>query len=167
MSVFNPILLRSMVLGYYFSMYRNRPLLREGGVLVAYNPGREKFHKGHHPSYVDFWERDLETHRDPVRCWNELAESYAMNPEYLRRYRNGYAYHGSHSLMNWFWSGMTMRYVKNVILAGAKDAACARKIGFLPAADFPRALAMAQEMAGPSPTTAYMYLPPLFAVDLE
>ena len=165
-SIFNPILLRSMVLGYYLDTYRNRALLREGGVVVAYNPGLEKFHAQHHPSYLDFWEKDLENFRDPIQCWDELAEPYARNPEYIRKYQSGNAYHGSHSLMNWFWSGLKLQHVKAVILAGAKDPACARKIGFLPVADFGTALATAREMAGPGATMGYKFLPPLFAVDL-
>jgi nickel-dependent lactate racemase len=166
-SIFNPILLRSMVLGYYLDAYRYRPLLKEGGVVVAYNPGLDMFHAEHHPSYVDFWEKDLEDFRDPIQCWNELAESYAQNPEYIRRYSEGYAYHGAHSLMMWFWSGLKLQRVKAVILAGAKDPACARKIGFLPVSDFSSALATAREMAGPGATMAYKFLPPLFAVDLH
>ena len=166
-SIFNPILLRSMVLGYYLGLFRNRPLIKEGGVIVAYNPGREKFHEMHHPSYIDFWNRDLDNFRDPIRCWNELAEQYAQNPEYIKKYQDEYAYHGSHSLMNWFWSGLGLQYVKGVILAGAKDPACVRKIGFTPAKDFGTALNMAREMAGPGATMGYPFIPPLFAVDPE
>lgn len=165
-SIMNPILLRSMTLGYYMGMFRNRPLVKRGGVIVAYNPGLERFHEQHHPSYVDFWNRDLESFRDPEACWNELAEPYAENPEYLRKYRDHYAYHGSHALMNWFWSGMALRYLKGVVLAGAKEPATARKIGFHPQPNFSSALDLAREMAGRDATVGFMAMPPHFVVDV-
>jgi hypothetical protein len=165
-SVFNPILLRSLVLGYFLGLFRNRPLVRKGGVIVAYNPGIEKFHPGHHPSYLDFWNRDLENHADPVECWNALAEPYAADSRYMRLYRESLAYHGTHSLMNWMWSGMGLRHVHSVILAGAKEPLTARKIGFIPAPDLDHAIAQAREAAGPGSTIAFQVIPPLFCADV-
>ena len=120
-SVFNPILLRSLTTGYLLGLFKDRPLIRKGGVIIAYNPGIDKFHPIHHPSYAYSWQRDLENHYDPQECWDELAEPYAMNPLYLRHYRDNFAYHGTHCLINWMWSGMSMKHVQGVILAGAKE----------------------------------------------
>ena len=166
-SVFNPILLRSLTMGYLLGLFKDRPAVREGGVVVAYNPGIEKFHQGHHPSYVDFWNRDLKDHYDPDVCWSELSEKYAENPRYLSLYRNAYAYHGTHSLMNWMWSGRCMRHVGEVILAGAKEPVTARRIGFTPVGDFRTALSMAREKAGLGSTVGYQFIPPLFCLDVR
>lgn len=166
-SVFNPILLRSLTVGYLMGLFKSRPVVKKGGVIVACNPGREKFHPFHHPSYVDFWNRDLEEHYNPVACWDDLSESYAENPRYLDLYRNGYAYHGTHSLINWMWSGRCMEHVGHVILAGAKDYRTAKKIGFTPAPDFPTALSMAREITGNSPSMVYQVIPPLFCIDIK
>jgi hypothetical protein len=166
LSVMNPILLRSMTLGYYMGMFCNRPLVRKGGVIVACNPGLERFHPQHHPSYKDFWDRDLEHFRDPEGCWKELAEPYAANPVYLEKYRNHYAYHGTHVLMNWFWSGMALRYLKGVVLAGAKEPATARKIDFIPQTGLSKAIDLAREMAGPSATVGFMAMPPHFVTEV-
>ena len=165
-SEFNPILLRSLVLGYLVGMFSNRPLVKEGGIVVAYNPGRNEFHYGHHPSYIDFWENDLDRYYDPEECWNELSQKYAENSEYIRKYQEDYAYHGTHSLILWMWSGMVLRHLKAVILAGAKNAETAKKIGFIPAKDFGSAINSAREMAGNSATMAYQFIPPVFCVDM-
>jgi len=167
LSVFNPILLRSLVLGYMRGMYQDRPLVRENGVIVACNPGLEKFHPGHHPAYIDFWKNDLESHRDPEECWRTLSEPYAQNPVYLEKYRNNFAYHGTHGLINWMWSGMALRQVKGVVLAGAREPDTARKIGFIPAPDISSAINMAKELTGPDATIGYQMIPPLFGVVLE
>lgn len=166
LSVFNPILLRSLVLGYLLGLFRGKPLVRQGGVIVACNPGVEKFHEAHHPSYLDFWRHDLADHYDPLTCWERLFESYASNPRYVRLYRNAFAYHGAHSLINWMWSGMGFRHVNAVILAGAEEPATAEKIGFLPEPSLERALDRARELTGPHPDIACQVIPPLFCVDV-
>jgi hypothetical protein len=165
-SEFNPILLRSLVLGYLAGMFSNRPLVKEGGIVVAYNPGRNEFHPGHHPSYVDFWENDLDRYYDPEECWSELSQKYAENSEYIRKYQEDYAYHGAHSLILWMWSGMVLRHLKAVLLAGAKNPETARKIGFTPQKDFASAINSARDMAGNSATMAYQFIPPVFCVDM-
>ena len=165
-SIFNPILLRSLVLGYLLGLFRGKPLVREGGVIVAYNPGLEKFHEGHHPAYIDFWNNDLAGYLDPKACWEGLSEAYAANPRYVRLYQDAFAYHGTHGLINWMWSGMGLKHVKAVILAGAKEPATAEKIGFLPESTLERAVDRAREMTGPSPDVVYQVIPPLFCVDV-
>jgi len=166
MSVFNPILLRSLVLGYMRGMYRGQSLIKENGIIIACNPGLEKFHPGHHPSYIDFWNNDLENHMDPEFCWEKLSEPYARNSEYIEKYRDHFAYHGTHGLINWMWSGMAMRHVKGVILAGAKQPDVARKIGFIPAQNLDVAIDMATEMTGRSAAIGYQVMPPLFSVEV-
>ncbi|MDU0333611.1 hypothetical protein RWU37_02410, partial [Enterococcus sp. 2CBP] len=58
-SVMNPILVMCLGLGYFFNMYRGKPLVREGGVLIMRHPTPWEFHPVHHPSYIDFFEQVL------------------------------------------------------------------------------------------------------------
>jgi len=165
-SVFNPILLRSLVLGYMRGMYRGRPLVKENGIIIACNPGLEKFHSGHHPSYIDFWNKDLEKHMDPEFCWEKLSDPYANNSDYIQKYQDHFAYHGTHGLINWMWSGMALKHVKGVILAGARQADVARKISFTPARNLDAAIDMAKEMTGKDAAIGYQVMPPLFSVEI-
>ena len=95
-----------------------------------------------------------------------LAEKYAADPRYLRLYREGFAYHGTHSLMNWMWSGMALKGLSAVILAGAREPDTARKLGFVPARDLGTALAVARERMGRDARIACPVIPPLFAVEV-
>jgi lactate racemase len=52
-------------LGYFFNMYRGKPLVREGGVLIMTHPTPWEFHPVHHPSYIDFFEQVLAETTDP------------------------------------------------------------------------------------------------------
>jgi hypothetical protein len=155
-------------MGYLLGAFYHRPLVKKGGIVVAYNPGLEKFHPRHHPSYIDFWQKDLETYYNPEECWDELAESYAQNPGYIKKYRDNYAYHGTHCLINWIWSGMSMKHPAEVILAGARQPDTARKIGFTPAKDFTAAVAMARERSGLGRDAAIAcpVIPPMFSVNV-
>ena len=65
--IMNPILVMCMGLGYLFNMYRNKPLVREGGVVIMTHPTYREFHPVHHPSYIDFFEQVLADTTDPAR----------------------------------------------------------------------------------------------------
>ncbi len=68
-SIMNPILVMCMGLGYLFNLYRGKPLVREGGVVIMTHPTHPDFHPVHHPSYIDFYEQVLAETTDPhVMC---------------------------------------------------------------------------------------------------
>ncbi len=58
-SILNPILVHCLGLGYLFNMYRNKPLVKPGGVVIMFHPVPWEFHQIHHPSYIDFFEEVL------------------------------------------------------------------------------------------------------------
>ena len=64
-SIMNPILVMCTGLGYFFNMYRGKPLVREGGVVIMSHPTQPDFHPVHHPSYIDFYEQVLADTTDP------------------------------------------------------------------------------------------------------
>ena len=66
-SIMNPILVMCLGLGYFFNLYRGKPLVREGGVVIMTHPTPWEFHPVHHPSYIDFFEQVLSETTDPVR----------------------------------------------------------------------------------------------------
>ncbi|MEL7209030.1 MAG: lactate racemase domain-containing protein, partial [Actinomycetota bacterium] len=49
-SIMNPILVMCLGLGYFFNLYRGRPPVREGGVVIMSHPTPWEFHPVHHPS---------------------------------------------------------------------------------------------------------------------
>ena len=66
-SILNPILVACLGLGYFFNLYRGKPLVREGGVLIMTHPTPWEFNPVHHPSYIDFFEQVLSETTDPDR----------------------------------------------------------------------------------------------------
>ena len=64
-SIMNPILVMCVGLGYMFNMYRNKPLVREGGVIIMTHPTYRDL-SCHHPSYIDFFDEASADTTDPA-----------------------------------------------------------------------------------------------------
>ena len=61
---------------------------------------------------------------------------------------------------------MVLKRLDAVILAGSKDPACARRLGFIPAKNLDQALDIARERVGTNAAIGYPVIPPLFCMDV-
>lgn len=165
-SIMNPILVHCLGLGYLFNMYRNKPIVRPGGVVILFHPVPWEFHQVHHPSYVDFFEEVLAESTDPATIEARWEQRYATDPWYIHLYRNSYAYHGVHPFYMWYWGAYALDYVGGVIVVGGDPKACAR-MGYRAASSFRDALEMAGETVGRSPSISYLHLPPFEIADVR
>jgi lactate racemase len=164
-SIMNPILVMCLGLGYFFNMYRGRPVVREGGVLIMTHPTTNEFHPVHHPSYIDFFEQVLAETTDPLEIEQRYEQSYATDEWYRHLYRTSYAYHGVHPFYMWYWGSHALEHLGQVIIVGG-DPATVRRLGFRPASTLADALEMATDVVGPSPTITYVKNPPLGMADV-
>ena len=149
-SIMNPILVACLGLGYFFNLYRGKPLVRQGGVLIIRHPTRPEFHPGHHPSYIDFYEQVLTQTVDPVAIHKQFEESFATDPWYIHLYRTGHAYHGVHPFYMWYWCAHALEHLGRVIIVGG-DPKAVRRLGFSPASSLNDALEIASDVVGPVP----------------
>jgi lactate racemase len=163
-SIMNPILVACLGLGYFFNLYRGRPLVREGGVLILSHPTPWAFHPGHHPSYIDFFDQVLADTTDPAEI-AKYEESFATDPWYVHLYRTGNAYHGVHPFYMWYWCAHALDHLGAVIVVGG-DRAAVRRLGFKPASSLNDALEMASDVVGPTPTLTHLHAPPLLMADV-
>ena len=164
-SVLNPILVNCMALGYFFNLYRGRPLVREGGVMIAFHPVRYEWHPVHHPSYIDFFDTVLSETRDPAEIESRFEADFANDPWYRHLYRTSHAYHGVHPFYMWYWAAYGMRHVGRMIYVGGDRETC-RHMGFMSASSLDDALEMASDIVGAHPSISYMHAPPLFLADV-
>ena len=79
-SIMNPILVMCLGLGYFFNLYRGKPLVRQGGVLIMSHPTPWEFHPVHHPSYIDFFEQVLAETTDPAEIEAKFEKDFADRP---------------------------------------------------------------------------------------
>ncbi|MGH8870220.1 MAG: lactate racemase domain-containing protein [Actinomycetes bacterium] len=165
-SVMNPILVMCLGLGYFFNMYRGRPVVREGGALILFHPMPVEFHPVHHPSYIDFYDEVLAETTDPATIETKYEQQYATDPWYVHLYRHSYAYHGVHPFYMWYWGAHALEHVGDVIVVGGDRRAC-RRLGFRSATTFADALEMARDTVGSSPKVTYLHNPPLTMADVR
>jgi len=165
-SIMNPILVMCTGLGYFFNMYRNKPLVREGGVVIMSHPTPWDFHPVHHPSYIDFFEQCLADTTDPHELEKKYEKTFAEDEWYRHLYRTSYAYHGVHPFYMWYWGAHGMRHCGRVIIVGGEPRSV-RRLGFMPASTLDDALEMATDVVGPQPTITHMRTPPLTMCDVS
>ncbi|MBI2708487.1 MAG: DUF2088 domain-containing protein [Actinobacteria bacterium] len=165
-SIMNPILVMCLGLGYFFNMYRGRPLVREGGVLVMTHPTPWDFHPVHHPSYIDFFEQVLAETTDPVEIEQRYEKSFAEDEWYKHLYRTSYAYHGVHPFYMWYWGAHALQHLSQVIIVGGEPRSV-RRLGFRPATTMADALEMASDSVGREPTITHLHNPPLVMADVS
>ncbi|MGH9045513.1 MAG: lactate racemase domain-containing protein [Acidimicrobiales bacterium] len=165
-STMNPILVACLGLGYFFNLYRGKPLVRPGGVVIMQNPTRAEFDPAFHPSYIDFYEQVLTETTDPLEMHKLYEESFATDPWYVHLYRTGHAYHGVHPFYMWYWCAHALEHLGKVIVLGGNPASV-RRMGFAPASTLADALEIASDVVGPSPSITHLHAPPILMADVR
>ncbi|MGH8998222.1 MAG: lactate racemase domain-containing protein [Acidimicrobiia bacterium] len=164
-SIMNPILVMCLGLGYFFNLYRNKPLVRAGGVVIMAHPTPWEFHPVHHPSYIDFFEQVLAQTTDPAEIEAKFEADFATDPWYIHLYRRSYAYHGVHPFYMWYWGAHALDHLGGVVVVGG-DPAAVRRLGFKPASTLRDALEMAEDVVGRDPSITHMHCPPLLMAEV-
>ena len=165
-SIMNPILVMCMGLGYMFNMYRNKPLVREGGVIIMTHPTYRDFHPVHHPSYIDFFDEVLSDTTDPAVMSERWEKRYAEDEWYRHLYRTGNAYHGVHPFYAWYWGAHGQQWAGKVIIVGG-DPTAVRRMGFTPASTMDDAFELASDVVGRSPSITHLHVPSVLVADVK
>ncbi len=165
-AVLNPILVRCMSAGYFFNFYRNRPLIRKGGVMIVDHTLEDTFTMLQHTSYYDFYHDLLPQSNDPRELERRFEKSYAENERYIDAYRNSYAYHGVHPFYMWYWGAHGMAHMGKVIVINPSSDEAARKIGFDVARSLDEALGIAKDVVGAQAKISYFHCPPVMMCSL-
>ncbi|MEL6892532.1 MAG: lactate racemase domain-containing protein [Actinomycetota bacterium] len=165
-SIMNPILVMCMGLGYLFNMYRGKPLVKEGGVVIMTHPTYEDFHPVHHPSYIDFFDEVLADTTDPAEMSSRWEKKYAEDDWYRHLYRTSYAYHGVHPFYAWYWGAHGQQHAGRVIIVGG-HAPAVRRLGFTPASTMNDALEIASDVVGRAPTISHLHVPGVLVADVK
>lgn len=165
-SIMNPLLVHCTALGYLFNLFRGRPLVREGGVIIVCHPLYDEFHPEHHAPYVEFFHRCLAETRDSHTLMQRYERRFATDPAYVQSFRDGYAYHGAHPFYMWYWGENGRQHAGKVIVVGAESRTAADILGWDVARSVPEALDMAASFLGRTPDLTYLKVPPMLLADV-
>jgi nickel-dependent lactate racemase len=143
----NPILtLISSGLGYLGGYIE--ALGKPGCSVILATPCPEGWHRQHHASYPEVWERVLSQTRDPYEISERFGDEFATRADYIERYRNDYAFHPMHGIMATH-PLKRLRHAARVFVAGAENPDTPRHIDFIPTATVEEAIAEAEKIHGP------------------
>ncbi|MCP9493003.1 MAG: nickel-dependent lactate racemase [Pyrinomonadaceae bacterium MAG19_C2-C3] len=162
----NPLLVQVMALGYHFNMYRGKPLLKKGGVLILHHPCHDEFDHKFHPSYIEFFNRLLPESRDACYLRDKYEREFAANPSYISMYRRGNAYHGAHPFFMWYWGENGRAHVGKVIAAGAENAHVPARMGWERSDNLTEAIAMARSYMGRNAEITMLHQPVIAICDV-
>jgi hypothetical protein len=164
-SILNPVLVVCLGLGYLFNLYRNKPLVRQGGVVIMAHPCRYEFDSVQHPSYIDFYDEVLADTTDPAEIETRYEQRFAEDPWYRQLYRKSYAYHGVHPFYAWYWAAHALQHVGDVIVVGG-ERETVHRLGFKCATSMEDAFEIAEQTVGRHPSVTHMRTPPLLLADV-
>jgi hypothetical protein len=156
-----------MGMRYFFNMFRGKPLLKKGGVMILVHPCYDDFDHDFHPSYIEFFHRLLPETRDSFKLREKYELEFAHNPSYIEMYRRGNAYHGVHPFFMWYWGENGRAHVGKVIVAGAENAHVPEILGWQRADSLSEAIAMARAEMGRSAEITMLHQPAIMIADVE
>jgi len=165
-SILNPILVQCMGLGYFHNMFRGKPVLKKGGVMILTHPVYDEFDHVQHPSYIEFFNRILTETTDAYTIEQKYQDELAYNPSYIEMYRRGNAYHGAHPCFMWYWGQRGREKTSRVIVVGAENATVPQIMGWETAGSVAEAIAMARGTMGRSAQISMLHPPPYMICDV-
>jgi len=154
----NPITVAAVSLGLALRLRRDAFPIRPDGSLVLIHPLTRSFAHGTQAPYATMFN----ALRNP-RGHEELAEAEraaAGDERALTAYRAGTACHPLLPYADWAGCAPALSRLGQVIVAGCRDAAAARTLGFVPSHGMSSALEMAHGVAGGRARLGILLAPP-------
>lgn len=142
----NPITAAFVGLGLALRLWRDAPPLAEGGTVVLVHDFARVFGHGPQAPFRELF-RQLRDSREPSLL-AEAEQAAAADGRAIAAYRSGRAPHPRLPFLDWDACGPALRRAGAVIVAGCRDAAAARALGFVPGHNLTTALEMARGLAG-------------------
>ncbi len=144
-SIMNPILtLISTGLGYLGGVIE--ALGKKGCSVVLATPCPDRWDVKTHASYPEVW-RILGKTRDVDEIMERYEDYFANHKEYIRKYRQEFAFHPVHGLMATH-PLKRLKHASQIIVAGIEDAGTAKHLNFEVAETVGDGIKMAEEVHG-------------------
>lgn len=167
-AIMNPLLVHCSALGYMFNLFRGKPLVKEGWVMIVAHPLHDEWTHEYHAPYVEFFHRVLTKTRDSETLRKEYEERFANDPTYTHMYRTGNAYHGAHPFYMWYWGENGRKHLGKVIVVAPEGTYAASILGWDVAQDLDDAIEQAQAFVGtPEPTMTLLHAPPILIAEVS
>jgi hypothetical protein len=154
----NPVTAAGIALGISLRLHRDAFPIRPGGTLVLVHPLKRNFGSGAQAPFASMFRALRDVHDD-----EELAaveRKAVLDERAISAYRDGSACHPLLPFATWAGCAPALSHLGRVIVAGCRDAAAARRLGFVPSHGIGSALEMAHGVAGGDARLAILLAPP-------
>ena len=157
----NPLLAAYLGLGLALRLWRDHFPVAEGGTVILLNRFTRHFAHPTQQPYRAIFQALRTGPREP----EELAEAEratAGDPRAIAEYRKGRTCHPLLPFADWAGCAPALGRLGAVVVAGCRDAAAARQLGFVPAHGVGVALDMARGRHGEDARIGFLLSPPYF-----
>ena len=157
----NPLLAAYLGLGLALRLWRDHFPVAEGGTVILLNRFTRHFAHPTQQPYRAIFQALRTGQREPEEL--AAAERAAMeDPRALAGYRKGRTCHPLLPFADWAGCSPALNRLGAVVVAGCRDAAAARQLGFVPAHGIGAALEMARGRHGDDARIGFLLSPPYF-----
>ena len=156
----NPLLAAHLGLAHALGLWRDAFPVREGGVVILVHRFRRTFVRPTQQPYHVFFRSD------PIARVPELLAAaegaVAADARAVEEYRAGGTVHPLLPFRDWEACRPALERLGAVYVAGARDAAAVRQLGFIPIGSIGAALQMVRGHRGPDARIGFLLAPPYF-----
>ncbi|HZT84017.1 MAG TPA: lactate racemase domain-containing protein [Gaiellaceae bacterium] len=156
----NPLLAAHLGLAHALGLWRDAFPVRDGGIVILVHRFRRAFARPTQQPYHVFFRSDSIA-RDPELLAAAEA-AVAADARAVDEYRAGGTVHPLLPFRDWEACRPALERLGAVYVAGARDAAAVRQLGFVPIGGIGAALEMARGHRGPDARIGFLLAPPYF-----
>ena len=157
----NPLLAAYLGLGLALRLWRDHFPVAEGGTVILLHRFTRHFAHPTQQPYRAIFQALRTGPREPEEL--SAAERAAVeDPRSIADYRKGRTCHPLLPFADWAGCAPALGRIDNVLIAGCRDAAAARQLGFVPAHGIGAALEMARGRHGDDARIGFLLSPPYF-----
>jgi Lactate racemase N-terminal domain len=158
----NPLLAAHLGLAHALGLWRDAFPVADGGIVILVHRFRRVFPRPTQQPYHVFFRADPIA-RD-AQLLAAAEEAVAADARAIEEYRAGSTVHPLLPFRDWESCRPALDRLGAVYVAGARDAAAVRQLGFVPIGGIGGALQMARGHRGPDARIGFLLAPPYFPV---
>jgi lactate racemase-like protein len=158
----NPLLGAYLGLGIALRLWRDSFPIAEGGTAILMHRFDRHFSHPTQQPYRAFFAATRGAGRPDASALAEAERGAASDSRALQQYRSGRTCHPLLPFYDWDGCRPALGRLGNVLIAGCRDHAAARQLGFVPTHGLGAALTMVRGWSGRPPRIAFLLSPPYF-----
>ena len=158
----NPLLGSYLGLGVALRLWRDSFPIREGGTAILMHRFHRHFSHPTQQPYRAFFAAARGSGRPDASALGDAERRAVDDPRAQQQYRSSRTCHPSLPFYDWDGCRPALGRLGNVLIAGCRDHAAARQLGFVPTHGLGAALTMVRGWSDRPPRVAFLLSPPYF-----